>query len=288
MGKKILIYFILFIILVPTTICIRSSETENEDLIQNPTKIDYNYIWNETNVLANVTYDYLPGEIPRGRSLGSSGGTITENHILGELTNFSLDDIHYEQLGYINDNTPNHPYSAIINVTDFGLEINDCPSYPYPYSNPIDKREMFAMLTENQTTCSILTSMLHSKFPIIPPIGGNTDFNISISHTNTLIVPNDITKIWWDEELKLGLDFIRQTKYDYLSNIHDPLLGNLSYLDENDPIPEPENQTGQVFIMDDTPESQEKIENLTNPEGGFGTELTGPHPRYEEIVQKRR
>jgi len=208
-----------------------------------------NYIWNKTKVISNVTYSaYQPGDIARGRSFASNGGTQADNILLTELRdNISLNLVHNEQLQHINGN-PLDFYSDIINVTDYDLTING--NDPYPYPRTIPKNEMF---------CCQVTPMI-SKW--------NFSFN------NVQIVPYDFTS-----DFPLGgtlndYHFI-VNNYQLLSNNNDLIVGNVSYLTTNDPLPSLENQTGRIFILDDIVSSQSKIDNLTNADAiiiiGSGT-----------------
>lgn len=193
------------------------------------------YIWNETKIISNVTYKaYPPGEIARGRAFASAGGTYASNILKNELNNFSLSDVHTEQLKHIYG----HPlkfYSDIINVTDYDLTINGNDPWLFS-SRTITKNEM-------------------SAFQLFPT--RNSSFS------EAKIKPYDFTS---DSILAGSLNdhhFI-VNNYELLSNNDDLIVGNVSYLSANDEVPNSENQTGRIFIVDDILESQSKVENLSD------------------------
>jgi hypothetical protein len=205
------------------------------------------YLWKWTNELANVTYDaYPPGEIPRGRSFGSLGGEFTKNLLWTEMDDgLHLEDVHPEQVNYINETK--NGYSSIINVTDFKLEVQShCPNIEYPYENPIPKNEMFAIQTNNYSYNSDNWS-------------GNFTFD------NDLIEPKDMTDLWPFAGTYNDYHF-SISDYEFLSDHQSFFTGNVTYLTSDNSVPAPEDQRGNVYMLDDVSSSQAKLDNLTYAE----------------------
>jgi len=209
--------------------------------------LDTNYIWNWTKLLANVTYKAYPqDEIPRGRSFGSLGGEYTKNKLLIEMDdNLNLSDVHPEQIKHINWSSDT--YSDIINVTDFNLNISS--SDAIPFENPIPKKEMFAIQTENYSRNS-------------------DNWNGSFKFNNTLVVPKDMTK-YWPFAGSYNDYHLNVSNYEFLSDYQFFFSGNITYLTSNDAVPAPEDQYDNVYMLDDVANTQEKLDDLTCAEAAI-------------------
>ena len=113
--------FLTVIVIVPNDLKIEAS---GEGGGEESTCLDYDYIWEYTRRLCNVTYDaYEEEDIPKGRSFGSKGGDYTVEEILKPQmeTTIGLEDVHTEQLGYIEGRFGN--YTIMYNVTDFKITV---------------------------------------------------------------------------------------------------------------------------------------------------------------------
>ncbi|MBE3093718.1 MAG: hypothetical protein IMZ52_01715 [Actinobacteria bacterium] len=250
MNKKILCILVcmLMISCAMTTIIntnnVKGEENPPELNASNP--LNMTYIWDWTQRLADVTYSaYNDTEIPRGRSFGSKGGEYTKELLKNELDDFYLDDVHTEQLGYINGE---RKYSDIINVTDFQLTISS--SHTYSYENPVPKKEMFAIPTNNNH--KYLTNYWTEYF----------EFD------DVSIVPNDMTALWPFAGTYNDYHF-NVPNYEYLSDHQAFFAGNVSYLVSDDPVPTPDDQCGNVYLLDDVSSSQDKLDNLTDAEAAI-------------------
>jgi hypothetical protein len=210
--------------------------------------LDYAYIWNITEELANVIYEYPPGMIPKGRAYGSWGGNYTVNEILiDEMDNtMGLEDVHTEKIQHITGIDKN--YTTIINVTDFQLTINN-GSYPYP--NPVTKEESF-----------VIGSGWPDKFFCC---GGSLTFNSSF--TNAEILPKNMNDRW-PFCGTLTNYYINITSFTYLNN-YNLTIGNLTYIASGENVSDEDDQYGRVFLFEDTQETEDKLENLTTAAGSI-------------------
>jgi len=244
-SKKMVSIFLcmlLFISIIPT-ITNTTKATSNPE----PIMLDTEYIWNWTKKLANITYDvYPPDEYSRGRSLGSKGGEYAKDILFHEMNqNLSLEDVHTEQLQHIEGKNRN--YTNIFNITDFQLTINNLnQNNPYPFVNPIPKKEMF-----------IIASMF--SYP-----NNNKYWTENKILSNIAIKPFDLTKIYpfagtYKE------DHISRSAYQFISDYRFFFVGIVSYLTPEDPIPIPDEQLYNVYMLDDISSSQDILNNLTSP-----------------------
>jgi hypothetical protein len=206
-----------------------------------------NYIWKWTNKLTNITYDYPLGEIARGRAFASSGGSYSASIIKRELRdNISLSPVNSEQLQYIG---LRNNYSAIINVTDWGLRVNTNEAFPFS-NKTLTKNEIFSMPAKNG----------HPIFSFY--------WSSTVSFDEASIEPVDFTDL---SPLggTYGNDYYQATNYNFLTNTEEFIIGKTIYLSPNDPIPSEEEQENSVFLLDDLESSQSKLDNLTIANGAI-------------------
>jgi len=252
MNKKISCPMICMIMIVSamTTIIIttpvKGSEGQNQG-INSPNPLNMTYIWKWTKILANVTYKaYPPNEIPRGRSYGSLGGNYTKNILLNEMDmNLSLQDTHPEQIKHINRlDVRTRNYTSVIWVNDFQLTVNN-QSYTLPHN--VSKKESYGY---------------PSAFP---PQRNITTIDHNYIFTNEKIQPINITDLW-----PFGGTYndysLTVTNYTILNN-QQILAGNVSYLSSSDPLPDANNQLDMVYLMNESEECQNKLDNLTSAAG---------------------
>jgi len=99
------------------------------------------------------------------------------------------------------------------------------------------------------------------------PIGKGSE---SINHTfdNVTIVPKDLTNLFSRGMFKdLFNASYRFRNYKLFSENLSIMVGALSYIAPNETVPDPQDQEGYVFLIDDLPGVQEKIDNITAAEG---------------------
>ena len=251
MRKKV-IGILICVMLLTTSVLTTLFIPEKTHVIANPEEeskeglgLDMEYIWTELGILSNVTYDaYDPTDIPKGRSFGSKGGMYTVDEILFKQMNTTsmLKNITTEQLKTVD--TKHNNYSSIINVSDFSFTVNSVYGQPYPYENPIPKKEIFPIAVK-----TIRTNLWTHTY----------------NFSDIEIKPMNLTKIlpvWGDFESTIQI-----LVFEFLNNNYLPLLGNVSYISENGSIPSLEEQFLQVFLLDDVNGVQEKLDNITNAAG---------------------
>jgi len=85
----------------------------------NPNPLNMSYVWNWTQKLANIVYEYPSGHIPKGRAFGSWGGGKAAQLLMDNMhDNLSL-QTRAEKIEAIGNNY----YNRILNVTDFQLQV---------------------------------------------------------------------------------------------------------------------------------------------------------------------
>jgi hypothetical protein len=245
MKRKIIGIFVCLMLLstIITTVINPKGNISKAVEVPQSESLDYNYIYNKTVEFANVIYMYNQTDIPKGRHFGSKGGIYTKDNILipEMTTNLNLENITVEQLKYIDEN--NNNYSCLINVSDFRITVNTTGDYRY--GNPIPMKEV----------------------GIVP----GRDFNIKKNWSKTIWSNNtEIFKIDMKKRLFDGIRNIltHQVKnFVFLNSDLSPLIGNVTYLSQNDSVPNSDQQVGRVFLLDDVQGVQNKIENITNAGG---------------------
>jgi len=220
--------------------------------------LDYNFIWNMTDNFSKVIYrtDWSQnGEnnIPKGRSWATAGENYTIENILKPNMNgidkpCGLTGYKELEIGYIpgpygrepNNITPKK-YSTKIVIQDYGLTLfnngilyKDIPyNELFPYGigvRPnvnIDDRTHF-----NRTTIRNL-----KNFSDIYPFSG------------TLI----------KDYYNISGELLNYPDYK--------IAGLVQYIQDNETLPESENQSGLVFILNENPSCEQKMENMTNAQG---------------------
>ena len=229
-----------------TTLPVKGASGQNQG-INRSNPLDMSFIWNWTKILANVTFKaYPPNEIPRGRSYGSLGGDYTKNILWREMDkNLSLSDTHWERIKHVNrSDVRNRNYTSVIWVNDFQLTVNN-QSYTLPHN--VSKKESYGY---------------PSAFP---PQRNITTIDHNYIFTNEKIQPINITDLW-----PFGGTYndysLTVTNYTILNN-QQILAGNVTYLTSSDPLPNTNLQLDTVYLMNESQECQNKLENLTNAAG---------------------
>jgi len=214
--------------------------------------LDFDFMWyNITENLSNVVHNYPNGMIPKGRAWGTYGDRWTADNILVPVmeNESGLDPVQKLLIGYIDKNgSRDRNYSSKIVTNEFSFSI-DHPTKEYPYETPVPVTEIFPMpsgypydhqgknITHNYTFNNI---SVYNRFNISQfrdenwPFGGsynNYSLNVSCKSLNN----------------------------------YQLIVGNVSYLETNDPVPNV--QDGMVFMIDDEDKCQDKIDNMTRASG---------------------
>ena len=201
-----------------------------------PNPINMSYVWLWTQKLANITYLYPHGEIPRGRAYGSYGANLSKDYIISEMhNNLSINNVHQEKIKHINGTLKD--YTSIINVTDFQLTVNNPNCVPQNLS----KNESFAIPSGYcPRTHNYNFTNVSMKFWNLTRKGLLRDL-VNYSITNI----SDIT----------------------LLNNNEVFVGNITYLAENASIPNESEQQGRIYVINNSAVSQSQLDNLTYASG---------------------
>jgi len=219
------------------TVKVDTVKAENASVLP-PNPLDMLYIWNWTNILANIIYSFNGTQIPRGRAFGSHGADLAKNIILNEMTNnLSLVDPHPEKIKHILTK-PGKYYTSIINVTDFKLTINN-PNYPLPHDVPINESFVIPSAFIPMTRNTILN---------------NTSI-VAVNLTNTSLLGNIV-----------NYSMMNISNYQLINN-NSFFVGNVTFLSENATIPDQENQQGRIFVINNSAQSQSQLDNFTYASG---------------------
>ncbi len=206
--------------------------------------LDYNWVWNQTIAFGRVIYDAeYPGDIKKGREWATAGEEYTIDQIL-EPTMKGLDNpcglSEYKKLpiGYIDqDPFKTRKYSSKIDITDYSLTIHK--DGEDPENIPIS--ELFP-----------LGVGFHNLLRWPTDAGFDRTFEIEDANIEWIDIQN----------LENSGDY--KTVPCTLLNEYDTFIGPVVYLDTNDPVPE---NHDCIFILNEEPESEEKLDNLSDALG---------------------
>jgi len=212
--------------------------TVQDPISTNP--LNLTYVWQETETLANIVKNYPLNLIPKGRAFGSWGGQYTAQLLKLEMDKpyIDLDDTKLEKIEPI-DNTY---YNKILNVTDFQLQVYN--SETYPFSTYVPKTESFAfpaghfLIANNYQFDNVTVKKINIKEKkILDIIKDLYDFEYTIFYSNCIINKN--------------LNF----------------AGEVVYLNDTASIPDPEDQCGIIYILNETTDINGTLENITSSKG---------------------
>jgi hypothetical protein len=214
----------------------------------------FDYVWaqayNFSKVIreANYTQD---NNIPRGREWATGGERYTIDQILKPnmyglnnplgLTGYQeipigrLNKLLYRTIGYSNK----------VVLDGFNLTINHNTNCTYPYSKTMPTSEVFACPTGYKNWENNVL-----------------DDEINWTMNNVTVIQKNITD-WWPY-VETGNDDCKNVTCNAANNIT-LLSGNVTYLSANDPVPD--DQDGEVFMFNDTPGCQTKINQMDESAG---------------------
>lgn len=210
--------------------------------------LDLDYIWNVTDNLSKIIYEYPPGLIPRGRFFGSWGGNYAAKYINDTITALGLENVENLTIGHLNlTNTTDKDYTTVLWANEYSLTVNN-PNYPLPHTIPT--KELYLMPSLHRPTNLLLDLLL-----------GPT-FNLSLNDAE--IVPNNMTSLcpFGGTLTNYALNI---TTYTNLNSISPFIIGNTTYITNTTTIPDAENQSMTVFLLNDIEGCQNQLDNLTNP-----------------------
>ncbi len=217
--------------------------------------LDYEFMWNVTKELADVVHDpfvYPSGTIPKGRAFGTKGDNHTANYILKPYMESEeycgLSDVDTLPIGYINK--IKHfwkQYSSKIVVKDFSLSLTH-PDKTYPFQTPMEKTELYPF-----------PSGYHYS-PILPVTHYYNFTNVKI---HRMYNPDENRNENWPWGGTYNNYHFNITCN--LLNNNNMVIGNVSLIENGSSMPS--FQDGMIFILNESEECVEKIENMTNASG---------------------
>jgi PKD repeat protein len=238
MKKKIVSFLICMLVCLSSVLIFpddlnveASGEEEGES---GEAKLDYEYLWEQINATVSVIYDaYELGDIPKGRYMGSKGGAWTCDKILmKEMNDMDLNNVHNQTIQ--SDEENGIYYNRSLEVIDYEFKVNDdiIPKrevFPYPSRKRKNDDDL------NYTSNFMDLSVMHLNFS--EPIWGLSKSSIVISEFYTY----------------------NEKNYGF--------IGILEYLPDDMQIPCLDEQGGKVYLINQSADSQEIINNLSNASG---------------------
>lgn len=233
---------------VMTTMIFSEDDTvkANEEPQDPGMNLDYDWVWNRTKDFSEVIYNVnnWPNDIKKGREWGTEGENFTVDRILEPAMNGTdkpcgLSGYKELPIGYIDQVFfRSRQYSSKIDITDYGLTINFLGE---PYLE-LPSSELFPMGIGNLN----FAHGIHTEEDL------DDTFEI-----------NDAEIIMKDIHVRDNVEDFYTVPADLL-NEYTTMVGPVVYLDTNDIVPE--NQDC-VFILNEEPSSEEKLDNLSDALG---------------------
>ena len=211
--------------------------------------LDYNFMWNITTELSNVVHKYPPGMIPMGRAFATWGDNYTAQHILKPYmeNECNLSDVGLLPLGPVKDKKYRDWYYTS------KLEVNGCQliiNGGYPFGDNIPIIEFFPIASAYETNSTESGTLNHNyTFPNCRVRTTPYDF---LSNSQIYPLGGSYTGDY------MNVSF---TQVNNLSGI----VGNVTYINTNATLPE--QQEGQLFIMEEEQGCQDKLDNVTDAAG---------------------
>ncbi len=272
-NKKIIAFFVC-VMLVITALTINFDEKSNvkadpgegeEEIISGSISEMNNYTWERLRELCNVirdAYNLELGEIPKGRAWATEGERYSIDHILKPALENYTEDYQELLIGYIDDDRyRDRKYSTKIVINDYDLTVNDGS---YPYQQPSPYSEYFPAGVAINT---IMGVQLY-------------DLNNTFTFSNVNVVPTDLHK------LPFGNMLYNEKYYNVTCeplNDYDVVFGHPVRIENDDSIPE--DQLGYVFILDEEPDCEDKLDDITDAMGCILIENVSKAYSYQNATQ---
>ncbi len=198
-------------------------------------ELDYEYLWEQINATASVIYNaYSDNDIRKGRFMGSKGGKYAaENIIQKQMGKMGLDNVHNDTIQPINDII----YNRLIEVTGFNLSVNINGN-----EKVINKREAFPEPTTFEG------------------YGQDKNYNFTDLKVDYQDFKNGFPEYLFNFNHEI-------TQFGTYNTENSILLGNLTYITDEQQIHDPEEQEGRVYLFDRDSDSPEIFNNITNASG---------------------
>ena len=215
--------------------------------------LNNSYIWKQLEYICDVVYDaYEENDIIKGRAFGTKGARYTIDEIINpRMNDIGLDNVQNLSIGYISSEYSDREYSSKMITKDFQLIINNASDKTYNWSQYVPKNESFPIpagvkcyqvlpLNQRLTRNYTFNNELVRKYNDIPDCPVNYPFAGTLTNYFYNITSTEST--------------------DYSL-----IIGNVTYLTTEEELPE--DQEGQVFMIEDEEENQNKLDNMTNNSG---------------------
>jgi len=210
--------------------------------------LNYTYLWQVTTYLSNAVHKYNTTMIPKGRAFGSWGcEEYSQDYIYRQMANtLGLTDTKLEKLGPINDTliTDLRYYTSFVNVEDYRLTIEH-PQYGWTIETQGLPRNVPWSECFVSPSCVGIKTQTHE-------MDESDDVRV-ISHFDN----------GWPEEGTLTDDYMN-VSCSTVSGI-DFICGNVTLINNSSELPT--DQTGMVFLVNETDDCEEILENITNASG---------------------
>ncbi len=228
--------------------------------------LDFDFCWNVSKKIGDAVYKAYPGlKIIRGREFGTLGEHWSADRIWEFMKyDCGLENVKQLPLGPIKDEDMkcwNRYYTSRMNVTDYLLHI-DINSKYYHHDIPVNESFVFPMVLPKDRLLEGL------------------DFNFTLPAEDNIVIILDPESDW-----PLGGTF---TNYSCINlsikptNEFDILIGNATYIDPEDPLPD--DQEDRVFLFNETQEGEKQLNNVTNATGVLLIRDSKGHQINEDVL----
>jgi len=235
------------VLIVPNEIKVKASGAgggEGDD-----TGLDYDFVWNVTKLLCNVTQlAYMDEPFSRGRGWATAGETYTIDNILIKYMNGTVIDDYCNltgvttlPLGHLDD-FDDHYYTSKVEAIDFNLNVNNVS---YPFENPMPKTEIFpwcAGAVSYENTSCVKWNYSFTNAEIIKPLLSLFPLSGTL-HEYYYTIPNDP------------------------ANSYKNIVGNATYVASVEDLPE--DLVGRIFVTDEEAGCEDVLDNITESNGAI-------------------
>jgi hypothetical protein len=207
--------------------------------------LDYNYMWNVTTYISNAVHNaYNNSEIHKGRAFGSKGcETYTRDYIYRQMANnLSLDNTKVEKLKSLS-NFPLRHYASMVDVVGYRLTIERA-GYNLSRNVPLSECFPAACGVKDRDT----REMTH---------------NYSMKESEDVRVIDHFNNTSWPNNGTLTDDYKNVTCKQL--NVANFTCGEVALIENTGDLPD--DQTGYLFLVNDTNDYENILDNITNASG---------------------
>jgi len=206
--------------------------------------LNYSYMWDAITYISNAAHKaYNNSEIHKGRAFGSKGcENYSKNYIYRQMIdNLSLDNVKIEKLGPLPDLHPLKYYTSWMNVIGYNLTIQNPDYATWPHIPPLPR-----------------SIPLSECFPVPSNVPPRRSHNFTINSTDNVRVIRQFSNGWPNTGT-----ITEDHKNVLFTSINDcgPICGNVTLIDNSSELPV--DQTNQVFLINETENSENILDNIT-------------------------